>query len=167
MKSCQFCLFDSLKSLWECGFHLREGDANTELFHLHARHRRKNFIGKILDGDQVLTTHEDKERVIYNFYNGLLGTSVHRERTINLDELNIASHHIIFPVWKSLFLKRFGEPSLICLLTKPQAPMVLQVSFIKCAGQLLKMTSWLRSQLSRAEDLEISSSSIQPISHFC
>jgi hypothetical protein len=34
--------------------------------------------------------------------------------------------------------------------------MVLQISFIKCAGQLLKMTSWLRSQLSRAEDLEIS-----------
>jgi len=94
MKSCQFCLLDSLKSLWECSFNLREGDPNTELFHLHARHRRKNFIGKISDGDQVLTTHEDKERVIYNFYNGLLGTSLHWEHTINLDELNIASHNL-------------------------------------------------------------------------
>jgi len=28
------------------------------------------------------------------FYNGLLGTSLHREHTINLDELNIASHNL-------------------------------------------------------------------------
>jgi hypothetical protein len=33
---------------------LRSGDANTSLFHLHARHRkRKNFIGKLKNGVQV------------------------------------------------------------------------------------------------------------------
>ena len=40
---------------------LKEGDANTHLFHLHARHRkRKNFIGKLLSGDQICTTHDKK-----------------------------------------------------------------------------------------------------------
>jgi hypothetical protein len=42
---------------------LSEGDCNTALFHLHARHcKRKNFIPKLVSGDgQVLTSHEEKE----------------------------------------------------------------------------------------------------------
>jgi hypothetical protein len=40
---------------------LKEGDANPHLFHLHAKHRkRKNFIGKLLSGDQICTTHDKK-----------------------------------------------------------------------------------------------------------
>jgi len=40
---------------------LKEGDANTHLFHLHAKHRkRKNSIGKLLSGDQICTTHDKK-----------------------------------------------------------------------------------------------------------
>ena len=31
---------------------LRDGDANTKLFHLHARHRkRKNFVARLVDGN--------------------------------------------------------------------------------------------------------------------
>jgi len=47
---------------------LRDGDANTALFHSHARHgKRKNFIAKIVSEDQVLTNHEDKAGAIFDF----------------------------------------------------------------------------------------------------
>ena len=68
--------------------------------YLQAWHRkRKNVIGKLVAGYQVFTGHEDKERVIFDFYNGVLGSSMNSEVTINLDELDIASH--IWPPWKS------------------------------------------------------------------
>ena len=68
--------------------------------YLQAWHRkRKNFIGKLVAGYQVFTGHEDKERVIFDFYNGVLGSTMNNEVTVNLDELDIASH--IWPPWKS------------------------------------------------------------------
>jgi hypothetical protein len=73
---------------------LGEGDANTALFHLHARHRkRKNFISNLVDEDGlVLTNHEDKEQNVFNFYNHLLGESTDRDVTVNLEELDIPPH---------------------------------------------------------------------------
>jgi hypothetical protein len=39
---------------------LREGDANTKLFHLHSRHRkRKIYIAKLVSEDQVYTKHDE------------------------------------------------------------------------------------------------------------
>jgi len=74
---------------------VRDGDANTKFFQLHARHRkRKNFIGKLVSGDQIYTKHEDKARLLDEFYEGLLGTSLDRARTINLDALGILSHDL-------------------------------------------------------------------------
>jgi len=48
---------------------LSEGDANTTLFHSHARHRkRKNFIYKLTtDEGMLITKHEEKEQNIFNF----------------------------------------------------------------------------------------------------
>ena len=68
---------------------LNEGDANTALFHLHARHRkRKNFISKLLSNDgHILTSQDEKEKNIFDFYSNLLGESLDREVTINLDEV--------------------------------------------------------------------------------
>ncbi|CAD6257400.1 unnamed protein product [Miscanthus lutarioriparius] len=75
---------------------VRDGDANTKFFQLHARHRkRKNFIGKLVSGDQIYTKHEDKARLLVEFYEGLLGTSLDRARTINLDALGILSHDLV------------------------------------------------------------------------
>ena len=52
---------------------LKDGDANTRLFHMHARHRkRKNFIGKLIAGERVCTSHEDKAAIIDDFYDNLL-----------------------------------------------------------------------------------------------
>jgi exonuclease III len=70
---------------------LKDGDANTALFHSHIRHRkRKNFISKIVDGDHVLTSHDDKAGAIFEFYNQLIGTGTQRDSTINLDELGLS-----------------------------------------------------------------------------
>jgi len=70
---------------------LKDGDANTALFHAHVRHRkRKNFISQIIVDDQVLTSHGDKAVAIYDFYDQLLGTSGQRDLTINLEELNLS-----------------------------------------------------------------------------
>jgi hypothetical protein len=47
---------------------LKEGDANTKLFHLHARHRkRKNFVYKLVDGDHTLTSHDEKAVCVDSF----------------------------------------------------------------------------------------------------
>jgi exonuclease III len=74
---------------------LQKGDANTKLFHLHARHRkRKNFIAKLTLGGHIYTGHEDKAQVVDQFYDELLGRSINREHTINLQELGIPSHNL-------------------------------------------------------------------------
>jgi len=67
---------------------LKDGDANTRLFHQHARYRKKkNFIPKLHVGDQVITKHEDKAAAVLDFYDSLIGTECTRGRTINLDTL--------------------------------------------------------------------------------
>jgi hypothetical protein len=69
---------------------LREGDANTKLFHLHSRYRkRKIFIAKLVSEDQVYTKHEDKVQLVDLYYEEVLGTSTNREHTINLNELGV------------------------------------------------------------------------------
>jgi len=74
---------------------LREGDTNSSLFHLHARHRkRKNFIGQLVSGDQICTNHKDKAEIIDTFYENLLGNSTDRIQTVNLAELGINSHDL-------------------------------------------------------------------------
>jgi hypothetical protein len=69
---------------------LREGDANTKLFHLHSHHRkRKKFIAKLVSKDQVYTKHEDKAQLVDLYYEEVMGTSTNREHTINLNELGV------------------------------------------------------------------------------
>jgi hypothetical protein len=44
---------------------LKDGDANSKLFHLHARHRkRKNIVTSLRDGDVTLTGHDEKAATI-------------------------------------------------------------------------------------------------------
>ena len=54
---------------------LRDGDANTKLFHMHARYRkRKKFIAKLREGDRTITAHEEKASAIFEFYSNLIGS---------------------------------------------------------------------------------------------
>jgi hypothetical protein len=72
---------------------LREGDANTKLFHMHARYR-KNFVAKLVSGDNVFTDHADKAMLVDNFYRSLLGTRSDKTVTINLNYLGLPSHNL-------------------------------------------------------------------------
>lgn len=75
---------------------LKDGDANTKLFHLHSQHRkRKNFFGKLRSEDQLYTTHEDKAQLVDEFYRNLLGTQLNREHTIDLRELGLNNHDLV------------------------------------------------------------------------
>jgi hypothetical protein len=74
---------------------LKDGDANTRLFHMHARHRKKKkFIAKLKQEDTIITSHEDKAAAIFEFYSDLIGTDSDGGRTINLDYLDIPRHDL-------------------------------------------------------------------------
>jgi hypothetical protein len=75
---------------------IKEGDANTALFHASARYRKgKNFIVTVISREgQTLTSHDDKAAEFANFYNGLLGTHENREVTIDLEALGVPSPEI-------------------------------------------------------------------------
>jgi hypothetical protein len=73
---------------------LKEGDANTKLFHMHARYRKKNFVSKLVSGDNVFSEHADKAMLVDDFYRSLLGTRMDRTVTINLDYLGLPSHNL-------------------------------------------------------------------------
>jgi hypothetical protein len=71
------------------------GDANTRLFHLHARHRnQKNFIAKLEAEGQVATSHEDKANVLLEFYQSLIGLEEQWDQTINLEALGVQQHDL-------------------------------------------------------------------------
>jgi hypothetical protein len=114
---------------------LEEGDANTALFHAHARYRKqRNFIGSLVEGDLILTNHEEKEKAIHDFYFNLLGTNLSREYTINLEELEIISHDLadldrsipVEEVWQTIY----QLPS-----DKAPAPMGLLGTFTSSVGR--------------------------------
>jgi hypothetical protein len=59
---------------------LKDGDANTALFHAHVRYRKaKSFIRRIVSEDgQVFTAQEEKADLFTDFYVNLLGTATNR-----------------------------------------------------------------------------------------
>jgi hypothetical protein len=74
---------------------LKEGDANSKLFHLHARHRkRKNFVASLVDGNNILSSHIDKAAAVDQFFSNLIGTNVDRDWTNDLDALGLPSHDL-------------------------------------------------------------------------
>jgi exonuclease III len=75
---------------------LKEGDTHTSLFHAQARFRKKkNFIGSLSTSEGlILTSHEDKADALFHFYDGLLGTALGRENSLNLDALGMPSFNL-------------------------------------------------------------------------
>ena len=65
---------------------LKDGDANTTLFYSQARFRKKkNFISKLVRDDEVITTQEGKQDVFFDYFEGLLGTALPRDITLDLE----------------------------------------------------------------------------------
>ena len=72
---------------------IKDGDANTSLFHAQARFRKgNNFSSKITDDDgRTLTSPDAKAAQFFCFYSGLLGSYEVRDTTIDLDALGMPS----------------------------------------------------------------------------
>jgi hypothetical protein len=67
---------------------LKDGDANTKLFHMVANGRRvRNYIPAVTVGEQIYTDQEDKERAFFQAFYGLIGDNSVREYTLNLPAL--------------------------------------------------------------------------------
>jgi hypothetical protein len=74
---------------------LKDGDANTKLFHMVANGRRtKNYIPSVRVEEEVIT---DQDRIVQEFtraYTGLLGTIQNRDHAIDLEALGLPSHDL-------------------------------------------------------------------------
>lgn len=58
---------------------------NTSFFHKQSSFRKRtNFIPKLVNGDPNVTSQEDKHQVLFDYYEGLLGTAMPRDSTMNL-----------------------------------------------------------------------------------
>jgi hypothetical protein len=74
---------------------IKEGDANSEFFHMHARYRkRKNFVAKLVSGSDTYTDHDEKAKAMDGFYCKLLGCRVDKSMTVDLDFLGLPSHDL-------------------------------------------------------------------------
>ena len=72
-----------------CRF-LKDGDANTRFFNLHACHRKhKSYIPSISHGGQTFTLEEAKSGAVFDYYDGLLGTRFHCLHRIDLAGLDL------------------------------------------------------------------------------
>jgi hypothetical protein len=69
---------------------LREGDACTRFFHLHASHRRrKNFIGHLIVDDVRITEHADNAEAVDSFYDDLIGSASDRRFSLDLEYIGV------------------------------------------------------------------------------
>jgi hypothetical protein len=70
---------------------LKDGDANTALFHSHARYRKaKSFIPRIVSEDgTVCTAQEEKADLFTDFYMNLLGSAINRGAAVDLEQLGV------------------------------------------------------------------------------
>jgi hypothetical protein len=119
---------------------LKEGDANTKLFHMHSRHRkRKNFVARLMNGDHILTSHDENAAVVDSFYAKLIDEYGDREQTIDLFHMPTYNLAHLVNLLQNL---KFGIESGVYLMTRPQVPMVSLGASINLVGTLSRWTLW-------------------------
>jgi hypothetical protein len=125
-------------------------------------------VARLVDEEQVLTSHEEKAACVDQFYIDLLGNSMDRERAIELEALGMPSYDLAD--LEAPFSKQEVWDAIKCLPSdKAPGPdgntlMVTQEGSTRFAGQLLSLILWLPSLLFGAGNLPILGSLIQPIS---
>lgn len=50
----------------------------TQIFHQHARYRKKKIISKLHVGDQVVSDQENKHEAFFDFFTNLFGAAEER-----------------------------------------------------------------------------------------
>jgi hypothetical protein len=61
---------------------------------MHSRHqKRKNFVAQLMNGDHILTSHDEKAVVVDSFYAKLIGECGDREQTIDLEALHMPTYN--------------------------------------------------------------------------
>jgi hypothetical protein len=74
---------------------LREGDTNTSFFHQHAAYRRqKNMIHSMQVDGAGISDHAAMAEATFTHFEGLLGTSVDRVHSLDLDFLSTHSEDL-------------------------------------------------------------------------
>jgi hypothetical protein len=74
---------------------LKDGDANSKLFHSIANGRKaKSFIPAVRVGDQIHTDQKEKEAAFFATYAALLGEVKSRKYTVDLEGIGIQSHDL-------------------------------------------------------------------------
>ena len=56
---------------------------------------RENFIATLVDGDVILTSHQDKAATVDGFFFNLIGTSQDRDHTVDLEALGLSHHDLV------------------------------------------------------------------------
>jgi hypothetical protein len=70
---------------------LKEGDACTKFFHLHANHhRRKNHIDSLLVDGVTLVAEADKAEAAFKYYDAILGSELPRTAVLDFSELGLS-----------------------------------------------------------------------------
>jgi mannosylglycoprotein endo-beta-mannosidase len=81
---------------------LRDGDANSRLFHSVANGRKaRNFIPAVRVDNILITDQQGKEEVFFNAYKNLLGTIENRDFDFDLHALGLRQH--VLPDLDALF----------------------------------------------------------------
>jgi hypothetical protein len=77
---------------------LREGDANTAIFHQHASYRRqKNVVRSLQVDGAVISDHAAMAEAAFHHFEGLLGTSLDQDYSLDLDFLGVSTEDLSDP----------------------------------------------------------------------
>jgi hypothetical protein len=75
--------------------YIRDGDANTKLFHIRASTRmRKNYIHCLHTNGGVAITHNDKQKVLQDYFSDHLGAMAQRPRTFDRNALGYVPRYL-------------------------------------------------------------------------
>ena len=75
--------------------YIRCGDANTKFFHSRANaRRRKNYIHCLHTDGGIAVAHQDKEKVIHDYFRNHIGSVAPRDSTINWQALGYNQHDL-------------------------------------------------------------------------